>query len=41
MPSDLHGVLYVELDPRGEWQKLSVAKEMKAARLEVDVDKAV
>ena len=37
VPSDLDGVLYVELDAAGGW-KMRLAKEMKAAGLDVDLN---
>jgi len=37
VPSDLDGVLYVELDAAGGW-KIRLAKEMKAAGLDVDLN---
>lgn len=40
LPSDLHGVLYVAMDEGDGW-KLRVAKEMKAAKLELDMNRAV
>jgi predicted nucleotide-binding protein len=40
VPSDLSGVLYVPLDPAGAW-KLRLAGEMKAAGLEVDLNRAL
>ena len=40
IPSDYAGVLYVELDEKGGW-RLELAKEMKAAGLSVDMNKAV
>lgn len=40
LPSDFHGVVYVPLDESGAW-KMSLARELKAARLKVDLDKAV
>jgi len=40
LPSDYKGVVYVPLDPRGAW-KLQLGGELKAAGLEVDMDKAV
>jgi len=40
VPSDYTGVLYVELDDRGAW-KLELAKELKAAGLAVDMNKAL
>jgi predicted nucleotide-binding protein len=38
MPSDYDGVLYVPMDPNDGWQ-LKLAKEMKHARLKVDLNK--
>lgn len=35
IPSDLYGLLYIELDDRGEW-KLELAKELKAAGLKIN-----
>jgi predicted nucleotide-binding protein len=40
IPSDYSGVLYVELDERGGW-RLELAKELKAAGLPVDMNKAM
>jgi len=40
LPSDFHGVLYVPMDA-GEGWKLKLAKEMKAAGLEVDLNLVV
>jgi len=40
IPSDYSGVLYVELDERGGW-RLELAKEMKAAGLPIDMNKAL
>lgn len=40
IPSDYKGVLYVELDEHGGW-RISLAKELKAAGLPVDMNKAV
>ena len=40
IPSDYEGVLYVELDDAGRW-KLQLAKEMKAAGLDVDLNKVL
>jgi predicted nucleotide-binding protein len=40
IPSDYAGVLYVEMDDRGGW-KLELAKELKAANLPVDMNKAL
>lgn len=38
IPSDMSGVIYVPFDPRGAW-RLQVAKEMKAAGMEIDLEK--
>ena len=38
LPSDYHGVLYIELDLRGAW-KLQLAQELQAAGLSVDSSK--
>ena len=40
IPSDYSGVLYVELDEGGGW-RLQLAKELKAAGLPVDMNKAL
>lgn len=40
IPSDLAGVLYIPLDSAGAW-KLKLAREMKAAGLDVDMNRAV
>lgn len=40
IPSDYSGVLYVKLDDIGGWQ-LQLAKEMKAAKLHIDMNKAL
>jgi predicted nucleotide-binding protein with TIR-like domain len=40
IPSDYSGVLYVKLDPEGGW-RLHLAKELKAAGLAVDMNKAL
>ncbi|HEV2162268.1 MAG TPA: nucleotide-binding protein [Stellaceae bacterium] len=40
LPSDYHGVVYVPLDKQDAW-KLRLAKEMKAAGLPVDLNKAI
>lgn len=40
IPSDYSGVLYVELDERGGW-RMALAKEMKAAGLPIDMNKAL
>jgi predicted nucleotide-binding protein len=38
LPSDLSGVIYVELDAGGAW-RFKLAKEMKAAGLSIDMNK--
>lgn len=38
LPSDLHGLLYIELDAEESW-KFKLAKELKASGLDVDVNK--
>ena len=40
IPSDYDGVLYVPLDDRGAW-RLSVAREMKVAGVELDLNDAL
>ena len=40
LPSDYTGVLYIPVDKQGGW-RLALAKEMKAAGLPVDMNKAV
>jgi len=40
LPSDFHGVLYVPLDEAGAW-KFLLAKELKAAGLDIDLNKVV
>jgi len=40
LPSDVSGVLYVRLDTRGSW-KFELAKELKHAQIEVDLNEAV
>ena len=37
MPSDLHGLLYIEMDSGGAWQ-FRLAKEIKAAGFEIDLN---
>mgnify|MGYP001058939894 CR=1 FL=1 len=39
-PSDYSGVIYIPMDPRGAWQLL-VAKEIKQAGIEIDLNKAI
>jgi predicted nucleotide-binding protein len=38
LPSDLGGLLYIPLDDRGAW-KVTLARELKAASIEVDANK--
>ena len=38
LPSDVHGVLYIPMDPHEAW-KLNLAKEMRAAGVEVTLDR--
>ncbi len=38
-PSDLHGIVYTELDSKGAW-KVELAKELRAAGFEIDMNKA-
>lgn len=40
IPSDYKGVLFIPLDDRGGWQ-WTLAKELKAAQLKVDLDRAM
>ena len=40
LPSDYAGVLYEQLDDRGAW-RMKLALELKAAGVEVDLNKAV
>jgi predicted nucleotide-binding protein len=40
IPSDYSGVLYLKLDPEGGW-RLQLAKELRAAGLPVDMNKAL
>lgn len=40
IPSDLHGVIYEPMDPRGAW-KVNVAREIKGAGIEVDLNLAM
>jgi predicted nucleotide-binding protein len=39
-PSDLRGILYVPLDAAGAW-RFTLARELKAAGIEVDLNKAI
>ncbi len=40
LPSDYHGVLYTPLDKAGSW-KLKIAREIKAAGIHLDLNKAL
>ena len=40
IPSDYYGVLFISLDPAGEW-RLSLANEMKYAGVDIDLNKAL
>jgi predicted nucleotide-binding protein len=40
MPSDVHGVGYIEIDNAGAW-KFRLAREMKAAGLNIDLNKTI
>lgn len=40
LPSDLEGLIYVPYDASGAW-KMLIAKELKAAGVDVDLNKAV
>ena len=40
LPSDFDGVVYISLDSANSW-KFSLAKEMKAAGLKIDMNKVV
>jgi hypothetical protein len=40
LPSDFHGVLYTPIDANGAW-KMGLAREPKAAGLQVDMNKAI
>ena len=40
LPSDLYGLLYTEVDTAGHW-KISMAKELKAAGYDIDVNKII
>jgi predicted nucleotide-binding protein len=40
LPSDLHGIVFVSLDPSAGW-KLKLATEMKAAGMDIDLNDAV
>ncbi len=39
IPSDINGILYIILDPRGAW-KMSLAKELREAGIPVDLNRA-
>ena len=38
IPSDLHGVIYTDLDPGDGW-KIKLVKELKAAKLDFDANR--
>ena len=38
LPSDLHGLLYIEIDQEESW-KFKLAKELKATGFDIDVNK--
>jgi predicted nucleotide-binding protein len=38
LPSDINGLLYTSHDPSGNW-RLSIAKEMKAGGISVDLNR--
>ncbi len=40
IPSDYHGVIYVPLDEGGAW-KFSLARDMKSAGIDIDLNKAL
>jgi predicted nucleotide-binding protein len=40
LPSDINGLIYIPLDPAGGW-KLLLARELKAARIDVDASKLI
>ena len=40
MPSDMDGIVYVPLDYAGAW-KMLLARELKAGRVEVDLNRAI
>ncbi len=40
LPSDMSGILYTEIDPSGNW-RIKLAKELKAANYEIDVNKII
>lgn len=40
IPSDYHGVIYVQMDPAGAW-KLTLAREMKQAGVSIDMNRAI
>jgi predicted nucleotide-binding protein len=40
LPSDVHGIVYIPLDEAGAW-KMLLARELKGASLDVDMNKAV
>ena len=40
IPSDYQGVLYTEMDPQGAW-RMKLARELEAAELDIDLNKAI
>lgn len=40
LPSDLAGLAYVPIDPGGAW-KFHLARELKAANMDVDMNKVI
>ena len=40
LPSDLYGLLYTEIDSTEHW-KIKIAKELKAAGYDIDVNKII
>ena len=40
LPSDINGLIYIQLDPAGGWKAL-LAKELKAAGIEVDAERLI
>jgi predicted nucleotide-binding protein len=39
-PSDIHGLVYIPLDPEAQW-RLLLARELKAAGFDVDLNRLV
>jgi predicted nucleotide-binding protein len=40
IPSDVSGAVYIPMDDRGGW-RLFIAKEIKQAGIEIDLNKAI